>query len=150
MPVLVASVASPVRKHNSVALADSRAVAGIAQTSSSSVRASTPTPMASTSSDPPTLAGSDETPIALSFACCSRSVWMSARSSGATQTAMCGDSALALRASVSSSISCEKHGRRVLGAARKASTEARPHGSQSGVAKLDDSAQFKPCEKPAW
>eukprot|EP00966_Prymnesium_polylepis_P057979 1342812-Prymnesium_polylepis.2 len=63
---------------------------------------------------------------------------------------MCGESAPVLRPSDASSISCVKHGRRERGLARKAAIESRPHGSQSGVAKLDDSAQLTPCEKPAW
>ena len=77
---------------------------------------------------------------------------MSARSSGATQIEMCALVVRALRASEMSSISCVKQGRRAFSAppAVKASTLARPHGSQSAVAKLDDSAQLRPCEKPAW
>eukprot|EP00967_Tisochrysis_lutea_P122245 scaffold202145_cov29-Tisochrysis_lutea.AAC.3 len=71
-------------------------------------------------------------------------------SSGATQPAMCEGMHAARLASVVSSNSCAKHGRRELGCARKASTDMRPHGSQSGVAKLELSATLSPCEKPAW
>jgi hypothetical protein len=73
---------------------------------------------------------------------------MSLCSSGASHVAMWAERVDALRARVVRRSSWVKHGRRVPGDERKASTDAAPHGSQSGVAKLDDSAQLSPCEKP--
>ena len=83
----------------------------------------------------------------LSTASSSRS---SDSSSPSTAEEMWAERVCALRARVVSSSSCVKQGMRAPRVVRKMSTLCLPQGSQSGVAKLDDSAQLTPCEKPAW